>query len=216
MSTVPLHALADQAIKHLGEAGPVDSCWSNGPERWAHELHLAGLGTGSVSEARRLARAGHNGWRYHEGTSGLKPGHVADWSPDVLGRTDADPNPAHVSVVTEVEGAMWRGIGSGTPSGKVAHQPASGGFNPLGVLVGYFVPPAEAPDPKPAPKPSSSSSSSTYTVKRGDYLARIARAHGTTVKALLAANPARRDHISADYHIARANLIIEGQLIRIP
>lgn len=227
MTHIPAASLADQAEHHLGESGPLNTCWSNGPERWAHELGLPGLGTASVSEARRLAKAGHNGWRYHEGTAGLARGHFGDWDPDVLGRTAADPNPAHVCVVDEVRGDAWRGIGSGTPSGKVARQPGSGGFNPRSVLVGYFVAPTEPPAPPaaPAPKPATSSSSSsstssgkgsTYTVKGGDYLLRIAAQHKTTVKAILRANPALPSRRSADFHIARADLIVVGQKIRIP
>lgn len=226
MTHVPTPALAEQAEKHLGEPGPVDTCWSNGPERWAHELGLPGLGTASVSEARRLAKAGHNGWSYHEGTAGLARGHVGDWDPDVLGRTAADRNPAHVCVVDEVRGDAWRGIGSGTPSGKVARQPSSGGLNPKGVLIGYFVAPTEtraAPAPAPAPKPATSSSSSsssakatTYTVKDKDYLLRIAAQHKTTVKAILKLNPALPSRRSADFHIARADLILVGQKIRLP
>jgi hypothetical protein len=112
MTHVPAHALADQARKHLGESGPLDTCLSNGPERWAKELGLPTLGTGSVTEARRLARAGHHGWGYVEGTHGLARGHVADWDPAFLGSADA----RHVCVVDEVDGDRWRGIGSGTPS----------------------------------------------------------------------------------------------------
>lgn len=227
MTHVPAGALADQARKHLGEDGPLNTCLSNGPERWAAELGLLPLGTGSVTEARRLARAGHHGWSYHEGTAGLARGHVADWDPKYLG----SPDDRHVCVVDEVDGSSWRGIGSGTPSGTVARQPASGGMNPTAVLVGYFVAPTETPAPaapKPNPKPKTgavkvqtgavktAAKPTTYTVQTGDYLARIARQHGTSVRALLAANPALPSRRSADFHIVRADYIQAGQRIRLP
>lgn len=220
MTHVPAAALADQARTHLGEDGPRDTCLSNGPERWARELGLPTLGTGSVTEARRLARAGHNGWRYVEGTAGLARGHVADWDPAVLG----GPDERHVCIVDEVDGAHWRGIGSGTPSGRVALQPASGGTNPRSVLVGYFIAPTETvPAPAKTPKPRTgavktqpAAEPGVLVVKRGDVLSRIAEQHGTTVKALLRANPALPSRRSADFHIARADLIIVGQRIRLP
>lgn len=219
MSHIPTAALADQARKHLDEPGPLNTCVSNGPERWADELGLPTLGTSSVTAYVRLAKAGTHGYSYHEGTAGLSRGHVAVWSHEALG-SDQDE---HVCVVDDVEGQLWRGIGSGTPSGKVARQPASGGRNPKSVLVGYVVLPTEtaaAAAPKPAAtKPASSSSSSsskTYVVKPGDYLARVARQHHTTVSAILRANPALPNRSSADFHIARANLILAGQRIHLP
>lgn len=216
MSSIPTSALADQAREHLGEAGPRNTCLANGPERWTVELGLEPLGTASVTEAIRLAKAGHNGYRYHDGTDGLAPGHIGVWTHDALRSTTDE----HVTVVVEVQGNLWRGIGSGTPSGKVAWQPAGGGLNPKSVLRGYIVAPTapKAPAKPPAVKAPTVSAprSSDYHVKAGDYLARIARQHGTTVPAILKANPPRADHRSADYHIARANLIVVGQRIRIP
>lgn len=224
MTTIPAARIAEQARHHLGEAGPVNTCLSNGPERWAAELRLPTLGTGSVTEARRLARAGYHGWRYHDGTEGLAPGHVADWNPAHL----SSPDDRHVTVVTDVDGDRWRGIGSGTPSGRVAVQPASGGFNPKSVLVGYFIAPTEttpepAPAPAKAPKPKTGAvkvqrpaDPGVYTVKAGDYLLRIAAQHGTTVKAILQANPALPSRRTQDFHIAKADYIRVGQRIRLP
>lgn len=214
MTHVPAAAIADQARKHLGEDGPVNTCVSNGPERWTRELGLPQLGTASVTEAVRLAKAGHNGYRYHDGTDGLSRGHIGVWTHEALGSGDAE----HVSVVDDVEGALWKGIGSGTPSHKVARQPQGGGLNPKSVLRGYIIAPTETePAAKPAAaKPASPSKTSTYTVQPGDYLARIARQHHTSVKAILAANPALPSRRSADFHIARANLIIAGQKIHLP
>lgn len=45
----------------------------------------------------------------------------------------------------------------------------------------------------------------TYTVKRGDTLSQIAKAHGTTTEALAASNG-----------ITNANLIFPGQILKIP
>lgn len=214
MTHVPASHVADQAEKHLGQSGPVNTCVSNGPERWAKELGLPQLGTASVTEYVRRAQAGQHGYRYHEGTAGLSRGHIGVWTHDALGSV----NDEHVCVVDEVQGALWRGIGSGTPSHTVARQPAGGGLNPKTVLRGYVVLPTETEQDAPAAKPDkpAAANGEQYVVQRGDYLLRIARQHHTSVKAILAANPARRDRVSADFHIARADLIVVGQRIRLP
>lgn len=218
MSTLPTYAIADQARKHLGEDGPVNTCVSNGPEEWARELGLPTLGTASVTAYVRLAKAGTHGYRYHEGTAGLSRGHIAVWDPAVLG---GDGDRQHVCVVDEVQGDLWRGIGSGTPSGKVARQPSSGHMNPKDVLVGYVILPTSSSLPttpvkvvRPAAAPAASGGD-VYTVRKGDMLSRIAPKHGTTVKALLRLNPPTPNRRSADFHIAQANLIVVGQRIRL-
>lgn len=219
MSHVPATLIADQAVKHLGEPGPINSCVSNGLNRWPGELGLPAIGTASVTEAVRRAKAGFNGYRYVSGTEGLARGHFGIWSHEALG----SPDDEHTCVVDEVNGDQWRGIGSGTPSGKVARQPASGGTNPRSVLVGYIVAPTEttaktpaAQPSRPAAQPTTSSSGSTYTVRKGDTLIRIAARKKTTWRAIVAANPPSADGRSRDFHIARPNLIVIGQKIRIP
>ena len=68
-------------------------------------------------------------------------------------------------------------------------------------------PTAEAkPVDKPATTTNPSDLASDYTVKKGDTLSSIAKKYGTTVEALLKANP----------QIKNANLIKVGQVIRIP
>jgi LysM repeat protein len=212
---VPASAIADQAVRHLGEPGPLDTCVSNGLNRWPGELGLPVLGTSSVTEAVRLAKAGHNGYRYVSGTAGMARGHFGIWSHEALGSV----NDEHTCVVDQVDGNLWRGIGSGTPSGKVARQPASGGLNPKSVLVGYIVAPTEtvaATKPAAAAKPAVVAAGGTYTVRAHNTLVRIAAAHHTTVPAILKANPPAAGGKSSDFHIARANLILVGQRIRIP
>lgn len=206
--------IAAQAIKHLGEASPDNSCVSNGMNRWPVELGLPGIDTASVSEARKLARAGHHGWKYHEGTAGVFVGAFVDWDPDVLG----DAADAHVSCVTEVTRAGIKSVGSGGPTGKVAYQPKSGGFNPADYFIGYFEAPTAVPAAAPAaPKPAASSSSAkTYTVKAGDTLTKIAAAHHTTVPAIVKANPAAADRKTRDFHITHAGFILAGQRINLP
>lgn len=216
MTHVPTAAVADVARTHIGDSGPINTCVSNGPERWARELGLPQLGTASVTEYIKRAKAGQHGYRYHDGTVGLSRGHIAVWTHEALGSDQAE----HVCVVDDVEGAMWRGIGSGTPSGKVARQPASGGLNPKTVLRGYVVLPtdtAAAAAPAVAkPVKTDPGGLEVYRVKAGDMLGRIAAKHGTTVKAILSANPALPSRRSADFHIARANLIVVGQRIYLP
>lgn len=221
MTHIPATRLAAQARRHLDESGPLNTCVSNGPEKWARELGLPTLGTASVTEAVRLAKTGHNGYRYHDGTEGLARGHIGVWTHAALGSTTSE----HVSVVDEVRGNLWRGIGSGTPSGRVACQPASGGFNPRSVLRGYIIAPTETSGTahvKPPVKPPVTNhepakpASGTYTVKRGDTLIKIAARNKTTWQKIMAANPPAKNGRTADFHIVRANLIFSGQKIRIP
>jgi LysM repeat protein len=176
------------------------------------------LETASVTEAQRKAEAGFHGWSYHRGTAGIAVGDFADWNPEQLG----DDNDRHVSCVVDIEAGRIKSIGAGGPTGKVAYQPRNGGYNPAGYFQGYFRAPdapAVAPAAVPAPKPavqavSSSSSRRTYTVKPGDQLGRIAKAHGTTVAAIMRANPAAGR--TQDFHIQNANLILAGQRIYLP
>lgn len=223
MTQIPAGRVADQARTHLGERGPINTCVSNGPEEWARELGLPTLGTASVTEYVRLASAGVKGYRYHDGTDGLARGHIGVWTHAALGSTTSE----HVSVVDEVRGSLWRGIGSGTPSGKVAQQPASGGFNPRAVLRGYVILPTETgghahvkPPVKPVatrPEPAKPATGpDTYTVKRGDTLIKIAARKKTTWQKIMAANPPTKNGKSTDFHIARPNLILVGQKLRIP
>ena len=219
MTHVPASRIADQAVKHLGEPGPANTCVSNGLNRWPAELGLPSIGTASVTEAVRRAKAGFEGYRYVDGTAGLARGHFGIWSHEALGSV----NDEHTCIVDEVHGGMWRGIGSGTPSGLVARQPASGGMNPKSVLVGYIIAPTEttgsapaAHTAAPAAKPVPAGHGTQYVVRRGDTLIRIANRHGTTWRKIVAANPPAADGRSHDFHIVRPNLIVIGQKIRIP
>lgn len=217
MTHIPAARIADQARDHLGENGPLNTCVSNGMRKWTRELGLPDIGTDSVSEAIRLAQNGHAGWRYHDGTDGLARGNFGVWTHAALGSDQKE----HVTVIDDIRGALWRGIGSGTPSGTVARQPASGGYNPRTVLRGYLIAPTETVEAaKPAPKPVKHTHAAgfpgdTYTVRRGDTLIKIASKHGTTWQKILAANPPKGGR-SQDFHILRANLITVGQKIRIP
>jgi peptidoglycan endopeptidase LytE len=60
------------------------------------------------------------------------------------------------------------------------------------VSIGPTVPPVPTPE--------------IYTIKKGDTLSKVAKAHGLTIEELLAANPA----------IKNADRISEGQQITIP
>lgn len=217
MTHIPAARIADQARDHLGENGPINTCVSNGFRKWTRELGLPDIGTDSVSEAVRLAQNGHAGYRYHDGTDGIARGNIGVWTHSALGSNTAE----HVTVVDDVRGALWKGIGSGTPSGKVAWQPASGGYNPKTVLRGYLIAPTETtgapskPAAKPPMQPSHAASGDTYTVRKGDTLIKIASKHGTTWQKILTANPPKGGR-SQDFHILRANLITVGQKIRIP
>lgn len=212
------------AKDHLGDSAPTNSCVRLGMRAWPADLGLKTLDTDSVSEAEHRARTGYNGWRYVDGTHGLQPGFYADWKSSVLGPTASDPNPRHVTLVTDVSGASWKGIGAGTPSQKVAYQPASGGYNPISYIAGYFVPPTEtttkpAP-PKPPVKPATAkpapAKGQTYAVTKGDTVYAIARRFKVSQQALLKANPPAANRRPADFHISSPSLIVIGQKLHIP
>ena len=139
------------AKRDLGKPGPVDTCVSNGLQRFAAEagapkLTWNGRPTASITEARLAAKAGHDGWSYHEGLVGVQPGDMVDWA-----------RPAgifHVSTVIEVRknagGTVLalRTIGSGGPSGLINWQPAAGdpaGWNVAAYWRGYWRMPFAAP-----------------------------------------------------------------------
>lgn len=217
MTHVPYVRHAEVAASHLGDRAPVNTCVKLGMRAWPNELGLEDLDTDSVSEAERRARAGYKGWSYHEGTGGIRVGFYADWKPSVLG---GDGTNRHVCVVDQHDGDRWRGIGAGTPSGLVAHQPQSGGTNSLSVLQGYFIPPTETAAPTrpaaPTVKPAAASSSGTITVVKGDTVDGLARRHRTTRAAILRANPAGSARRAADFRIVNANRIYVGQRLHIP
>jgi len=77
--------------------------------------------------------------------------------------------------------------------------------NPNVILVGQvIIIPGTTPGPQPPPPPPPTTG--TYVVQRGDTLSSIARRFGTTVNAILAANP----------QITNPNLIFPGQVLVIP
>jgi LysM repeat protein len=87
--------------------------------------------------------------------------------------------------------------------------------NPNLIFVGQVIqiPSGQGPTPTPTtvpstptPTPTPSGTTTTYVVQPGDNLTRIAQRFGTTVQAILAANP----------QITNPNLIFVGQVIQIP
>jgi hypothetical protein len=82
-------------------------------------------------------------------------------------------------------------LGLGGSGGPGASPPAS-----VGPVASASVAPTIAPEPTPG----------LYTIKKGDTLLKVAKAHGITIEELLTANPA----------IKNPNRISEGQKIIIP
>ena len=101
-----------------------------------------------------------------------------------------------------IEGCMSEKTAATTPAPKVAELPAPQPAQPLAVQKPN---PAPQPNPvattKPAPAisgnvaPTASHTDALYVVKSGDTLTRIARVHGTTVKALKSANGLENDRL---------------------
>jgi hypothetical protein len=85
-------------------------------------------------------------------------------------------------------GLLNLGGGTGTPAGSAGSS--------LGPLASSSVAPTEIPAATPI----------VYTIKKGDTLSKVAKAHGVTIEELRAANPAIKD----------PNKISEGQQIVIP
>ena len=139
------------AKRDLGKPGPVDTCVSNGMQRFASEagapkLTWQGVPTASITTARLAGQAGHDGWSYHVGLQGVAPGDFVDWQ--------RPTGIFHVSTVIEVRknagGAVLalRTIGSGGPSGLINWQPAAGnpeGWNVAAYWRGYWRAPLAAP-----------------------------------------------------------------------
>jgi LysM repeat protein len=95
----------------------------------------------------------------------------------------ADPKPETNAAVPPAAAAV---PGAPAPANSGAAATAEAAPNPP--------PPAAAAEPAPtAPR----SGEKVYVVKKGDSLARIAKSHGTTVKALKAANGLKSDVILA-------------------
>lgn len=174
-STATAGKVVAAACAGLGKPGPVDTCVSNGMQRFASEagapkLTYKGRPTASITEARIAGKAGNDGWTYHEGLAGIKPGDFADWA-----------RPAgifHVSTVITVRRTglgvvvALQTIGSGGPTGKINWQPAAGnpaGWNVAAYFRGYWRAPYAAPvktSSKPSPAPASKPV--TTTVQSGE------------------------------------------------
>jgi cytoskeletal protein RodZ len=101
-----------------------------------------------------------------------------------------------------IEGCMSEKATTPTPAPKVAELPPP---QPGQILVVQKPNPCPQPNLNATTKPASSSSANVvatashsetlYVVKSGDTLTRIAKAHGTTIKALRAANSLEGDRL---------------------
>lgn len=162
--TAPLLAAA---LKHKGQRGPVNTCMSNGVERWAREAGIAPIdGNGSCSQGSAQAHRGHNGWRVIP-VSQAQPGDVVYW------------RIAHVSVIVDIDHAgNIETIGSGTPSQTVALQPAGGGHNSPSLFREAWRPPAPKGSSSSSPAKPSAAKPTTVKPKPGEGLFAIAdRSH---------------------------------------
>lgn len=202
MTKIPPARIVAAARADLGEPAPENTCWSKGGNKWPQDAGLPGIGTDSTEEARKRAKAGHNGWRYHEGMAGVREGDLLDWAGEKVW---------HVSIAEDVDDrGHIRSIGAGGPTGRVNFQPQSGGHNPPGTFRGYFRPPEDDGKDvaaKPAHKPPVKADTGTvkvvkgtkrYTVAKDDTLWAIAKKHRTSVNAIMRRNRGvilDRDHI---------------------
>jgi LysM repeat protein len=101
-----------------------------------------------------------------------------------------------------IEGCMSEKTAVATPAPKVAELPAPQPAQPLVVQKPNPCPqPILVATPKPAPAISGNTAATAshtealYVVKSGDTLTRIAKVHGTTVKALKSANGLENDRL---------------------
>ncbi|MFN2228258.1 MAG: LysM peptidoglycan-binding domain-containing protein [Anaerolineae bacterium] len=104
-----------------------------------------------------------------------------------------NPNLIYVGQVIEIPGGQ-----AVTPTPTPTTTPVTPTPTPT--------PTTTTPTPTPTPTSTPSGTTTTYVVQPGDTLTRIAQRFGTTVQALLAANP----------QITNPNLIYAGQVIEIP
>lgn len=181
-STATAAKIVAAAKRDVGRPGGIDTCVSNGMQRFSSEAgapkltNPGGGVTASVTEARADAKAKRNGWSYHAGLTGLQPGDFVDWA-----------GIFHVSCVIAVHktGSKITGvqsIGSGGPTGLINWQPAGAGFNAPSLFKGYFRAPYATKKPTPT---------KVVTVKAvsGDSLASIGAAHHVSLAKMESLNP---------------------------
>ena len=135
-------------------------------------------------------------WRTH--LSGLDrfTKWIADW-----GSNDGTPHKK-----PDISGAdMWQFTSRGRVNGIRGYVDLDEQLRAdlRGYIGAVSTPSAPAPDPEPQPEPTYIS----YKIKKGDTLGKIAKAYGTTVKAIQAANPDK---------IKNVNKIYAGDTIKIP
>ena len=196
-STATAGKVVAAAKRDVGKPGPVNTCVSNGMQRFASEagapkLTWNGRPTASITEARLAGKAKHDGWTYHDGLAGIAPGDFADWA-----------RPAgifHVSAVIQLRRSALgvlqalQTIGSGGPSGKINWQPTTGntssqGWNVAGYFRGYWRAPYAAPV-KTTTKPAGQT---TVKVKAGEGGIAFAARVKVPLATLKKLNPSVRD-----------------------
>lgn len=212
--------LIEIAQSHLGESGPENTCVSNGAARWARESGIyfpevvypaemvreaTGINadknnTTTVSGLSTMAKRGEAGYSWLD-ASDAQPGDFLIW-----------PDYDHVSLYVENINGTYRSIGSGTPSGTVASQPAGGGGNAPSYFIGAVRPPfASTPAPESTPQPAPTPSVRVHTVVPGDTLWDLAEAYLGDGERYPEIYNLNRETIGDD-----EDLILPGQVLQIP
>ncbi len=91
-----------------------------------------------------------------------------------------------LAVIAKKHGVSWKAIEAANPK-----------LNPKRLKIGETITiPASSPKSSSATPATSTADGSSYTVKPGDSLGKIAKAHGTTANAIKAANSLKTDRIN--------------------
>jgi len=123
-------SLSSIAVSHIGEPGGLNTCISNGIQRWAKEAGLPQIGNNTASRGVYVAAAKKAGV-YHTGMQGVQVNDILDWALPYR----------HMSVVDHIDAnGNIRSVGSGNMTSVppiVDYQPKGGGHMSPSMFIGY-------------------------------------------------------------------------------
>lgn len=107
---------------------------------------------------------------------------------------------------TKYAHGMWQYTSSGSVNGISGNVDMNTAIKDYPAIIGSAQPPVQPVEPPKETPKDNTPQAAAYTVKKGDTLSKIAADHGTTLAAVIAANP----------QITNPNLIHVGDVVNIP